>query len=311
MFTYNYNEKVKSKILTVPQISQVSFDYKLLSSRFEDIYLDLIMDFIESIKRRNPHWDFSTLYKNLSTLSFVESNFWTALNNTDSYYDWQSNKIYYNNLASLFHQLLHVSTFTQKDGIYICGFQQANLKRFGGYTIGRGFNEGYTSLLEEKYSRPFKWCLMEMSIARNVSNLDAKQIECLYNKMDLNGLIAFLQNFESEKEVLEFLQKLDYIHLHINSGNSRRIQEISDLYYECQLFAFRCYIYKLLKDLENGIIDFKMANSKLWIMIILSESKIIFNGKHLPIARLEDLISNPIDLEHINKDDIARFRLTK
>lgn len=193
--------------------------------------------------------------------------------------------------------------------VYICGFQQADLKRFGGYSIGRGFNEGYTSLLEEKYSRPFRWCVMERSIARNVSKLDGAQIEELYNKIDLNGLIVFLQNFESKKEALEFLQKLDYIHLHISSGNSRRIQEISDLYYECQLFAFRCYIYKLLKDLENGLIDFTMANAKLKIMIILSESKIIFKGTPLPIARLEELISNPIDLENITNNDIARFKL--
>lgn len=308
MLSYNYNEKVQSKILERPQIPQVSFDYKLLSSRFEDIYLDLIMDFIESIKRSNPNWNFSTLYSNLSTISFAESNILTALNNEEAYYDWERNKIYYCNFAYLFRQLLYASTFTKKGNVYICGFQQADLRRFRGHSIGRGFNEGFTSLLEEKYFKSFTWSLMELSIARNIRKLGEKQIEDLYNKMDLAGLISFMRKFESEKEVFDFLQKLDYINAHQHSTRACST-EIPDLYYECQLFSFRCYIYKLLKELECGKIDFKTANSKLRLMINLSQSKLMLNGKFIEISRLEDLISNPLDLENISSDDIARFKL--
>lgn len=306
---YKCNDRISSKILEVPSTKTINFSHKELSSHFDETYVDLILNFISTIKRKNPNWDFNILYNNLSTLSFKESHILTSLNRTDSYYDWETNTIYYQTFSNLFHQLLHVSTLTKKDGVYICGLEQADLRRFFGYTIGIGLNEGATYYIESIYASPFRWHLLEGSIVRNIDKLDKGSIEKLYNKMDLLGFITFLKQYESEKDVLDFLQKLDYVNLHQGTESTRKIKEVLDLYYECQVFAYRCYIYKLLKDIQDGVLDFDKANSKLRLMISLSESKLLFRGNILDINRLDSLGSNAPDLEHISKDDIARFKL--
>lgn len=305
---YRYNEKLANKITDSYTISDALFNENMIS-HLEDNHQKAVLDFINKIKSKNPYWNFNILYQNLPTLKIEENYIKTTFIGASACYDWKRNIIYYKHLKDIFHELIHVSTFRTKGNIYLCGFNQAKKGIFG-YDIGRGLNEGYANLLEEKYNKCFSWYVMEHSIVRNL-DMTFNQMETFYNEANLNAMINLMGQNEARKDILDFIQKLDYINKYQKDTFKKVQREIIALYYECQLYTYRNFIYKLLNDIDSNKVTFDDANLQLRKMIILSPSK-IFLGEEEKIHEVKyliDLKNNIPDMRNIKKEDKQRLKL--
>lgn len=301
---YKYNEKKEKIIIPSPIITEVPFDMKLLE-HLESFEREWVLSFISKIKEKNPTWNFSTLHKNLETLTFKKSNL--AKEQCSGLYDMNKNKIKYRTSTSVFHELIHASTSCIIGKRYFCGFEQIK-KGVPTVTIGKGLNEGYTNYQESKYDTCHGWYIPEMDIAKNL-NKPVPTMEELYNNMDLLGLITYLEKYTSKKETINFIEMLDYIHAYQLRLNTASSKEIIDLYYECQLYTFGCMIIKLLQDIENHKVTSEEAQKRLNIMMHLTLTIIMTGDKMEEVSQLEKLQTQIPDLSHISKEDIKTYRL--
>lgn len=301
---YKYDERKEKIILPSPEISDVPFDLSSLE-HLEPIERKWVLSFISKIKTQNPNWNFNILYNNLQTLTFEQKSL--TLERCSGEYDIKKNKIRYSREESIFHELVHASTSIRRNNHYFCGLEQIK-KKLRAISIGKGINEGYTNLLESKYDICHGWYVPEMDIAKNL-NRSVPSLEELYNNMDLVGLITYLEKYFSRKETLSFLEMIDYIYLHTKVLYNGNPKEIADLYYECQLYTFSCFITKLLQDIENGTKTKEEAQNELNRMFYFTITKIMTGDNIKEVTTLEKLQNRVPDLSNITKDDIKTYKL--
>ena len=302
---YKYNRNKEKNILTGVEIANVNFSEALIQ-HLKPFEREWILTFIKKIENKNPNWNFNVLYNNLSTLSFkVDDPF--NIGGTASY-NFVTNTISYCNQLGIFHELLHAATSIETNNRYFCGFEQ--IKKMGFHSsIGKGLTEGYTNLLEGKYDVTYSWYLMEMDIAKNL-NKSVPDMEIYYNSMDLPRLITYLEKYTTRSDTLNFLEMLDYIHKYQYRQNPTARKEIMDLYYECQLYNFRCMISKLLQDIESKSVSVSDAQKHLEFMILFSLSKIVVGRELREVILIEKLKNHIPDLASISENDIKTYKLT-
>ncbi len=302
---YKYNTSKESFILPSIEVSKADFNDSLLE-HLEPYEREWILSFIRKIASKNPNWNFDPFYNNLATLSFRKSNHFN-IGGTGSY-DLKKNIISYSDETCIFHELLHTATSMIAAKRYFGGFEQITKGIFH-KSIGVGLTEGYTNLLEGRYDTVHGWYCMEMDIAKNL-NRSVSDMETYYNNMDLFHLVAYLERFTSRRDIIDFLEMLDYINRNQYKESDRLRKEIMDLYYECQVYTFRCMIMKLLDDIANNLITYEQAQEKLVFMINFSLSKAIIGKKRCDIEPIEKLRGQIPDLIHISENDIKTYRLT-
>lgn len=302
---YKYDERKGKLIVPSPEIvTEVPFDMRLLE-HLTPTEKAWVLSFIDKIKAKNPNWNFSTLYSNLKTLSFKEKSM--IAEDCTGMYDMKKNRITYSKPTSIFHELIHTSTSIKDKKRYYCGFEQI-INQIRAKSIGKGLNEGYTNLLENKYDRCHGWYIPEMDIEKNLSK-SVPTMEELYNGMDLLGLITYLGRYASKQETLDFLEMLDYVHMYNRKIIGAKREEIKDLYYETQLYTFRCMITMLMQEIENKEITAEDAQKKLNIMIHLTLSRIMQGGRVEEISSIEELQNNVPDLSNITSEDVKTYSL--
>lgn len=90
------------------------------------------------------------------------------------------------------------------------------------FKIGEGINQGYTSLLTERYfgngENISNFHQYEKSVAEKLEIIIGQEkMENLYFTANLYGLIGELAKYEREEEILNFIQKVDFINEYLNS----------------------------------------------------------------------------------------------
>lgn len=134
----------------------------------------------------------------------------------------------YGDIGSMSHELIHLfsSTYDDKNRREFIGFSQRDLDTR--FEIGRGINEGYTTLIDERVFPenydPHSYTY-EMKIAELVELFfeDAKDMQHLFFNHNLPGLIKKLEEYAEREEIISLLYKIDKITL----SNSRHLYYIN------------------------------------------------------------------------------------
>lgn len=131
------------------------------------------------------------------------------------------------------HELFHMasSVYDKEKNILYTGFVQTIIK--DNINIGDGINEGYTEWMVAKYydesilsdSTSYKYLC---NVAKNLDEIVGKnQMEKLYLKANLKGLIEELAKYSSYDNVMHFISATDYLYHNLNeSRKSKQEKEI-------------------------------------------------------------------------------------
>lgn len=185
-------------------------------------YNKIFENFENILKEKLPHCSHSGFYQNVKKLKFstksslAERIYLRYSSDINAKYDVKKNKL------SLFqkqfentklesdkdsivnHELLHMSTARKDGNHYFCGFEQIDRK--SKCLIGRGLNEGYTELINQRYfstTTPVKGgteiaYLNEQWIAYGIEMLVGKEkMEELFFNGDLDGLLTEMSKYMS------------------------------------------------------------------------------------------------------------------
>ena len=190
------------------------------------------------------------------------------------------------------HELLHLSSsIKDEDGNLYSGFIQTR----GEYGIGYGLDEGYTSLLDDRY-------FLHRSKTKEIENLRIYQIvkiiakrieefigkeemEDLYFTADLLSLVNTLSKYTSISSTTKFLHNLDEILLYYEQAPIRNIPLCYRKYSECMLFICEAWLYRVDEGYINGQINKEEYNHLLEMIKTLLNSRITM--VHLPIRSVK------------------------
>ena len=193
-------------------------NYTILEN-FDDKFIKYINSFLNTIQTKNPNIDLNLFYKNLIDLSIKEKNnfnrFIVFKTNTKGEYKYKNNRIEVlrdDYPFTIFHELLHCASTKKDKNFFSIGFY----KKYNKLSIGGALNEGYTTLLEERYfNNNFRKNDYDnlKYIAKTIELLIGKdKMEKFYFTSDLNGLIKEFEKYGADKrQIMFFLDELDYI----------------------------------------------------------------------------------------------------
>ena len=161
-----------------------------------------------------------------------------------------------NDFDSIYHELFHLASSVNKNGIFYSGFSQKKFK-FGKLLIyGVGVNEGYTELLAERFAEKnginkiTKTYKLEVNIAMLLEKIVGEEkMSSLYLNANLHGLIQELAQYANEQDIINFISEVDFLH-NSNDNNKKRERYLKSVYN----FLFNAYTKKLEIQKQNGII---------------------------------------------------------
>lgn len=177
-----------------------------------------INKFKDVLENRFSKEELKFFYRNIKTLKifkkFIYSNIFTNII-TKGYYNTRKNKIVLginsDKDITIFHELFHLSSSYYEKNIIYSGFFQYNDMKLENYSFGKGINEGYTSLMVERYFDNDYSYLLEKRIMFLVEKIVGETMENLYLNADLHGLIKELEKYESRENIYRFIQNMDII----------------------------------------------------------------------------------------------------
>lgn len=163
--------------------------------------------------------------------------------------------------ASIFHELLHSSSFVKYNTTLFGGFEimeleDANDETNAKYRIGTGLNEGFTQLLTLRYfsdATPLDSYIPFVRVAKLLSAIVGQEkMENLYFDADLLGLIHELEKYAPTEEIIKFLRRLDFIFWAIESEHSNTaLYKATKEYKEVMFFLTRIFAKSLREKYEN------------------------------------------------------------
>ena len=161
-------------------------------------------------------------------------------------------------INSLYHELFHVSsTITDKPKVF-SGFMQGNIDTKT--SIANSINEGYTELLTKRYfeSTAKNVYLYEVTMVKKLEEIIGKdKMESLYLNANLLGLINELKKYNTNENIMEFINKFDFVSEHLilkdkTSDLDRKIQEAIEY---VSYFLINAYANKLKLYVDNNLIS--------------------------------------------------------
>lgn len=236
-------------------------NYNILKN-FDDKFIEYINIFLNTLQAKNPSIDLNLFYNNLINLSIKErKNFNRCMffkTYTKGIYKYKDNKIEVlkdDYPFSIFHELLHCSSAKKEQNCFSIGFA----KEYKKFSIGSALNEGYTTLLEERYFNDnFRKNDYEnlKYIAKTIELLIGKdEMEKFYFTSDLNGLIKEFEKYGANKrQIMFFLDELDYILC--NLGFYETIGSCQTAIDDVVHFLINCYKKKDPSKLNEYINNF-------------------------------------------------------
>ena len=128
-------------------------NYTILKN-FDDTFVEYINSFLNTLQTKNPNIDLNLFYNNLFNLLIKEkknfNRFFIFKTETKGKYKYKNNRIEVlkdDYPFTIFHELLHCSSSKKEKNCFSIGFY----KKYKDFSVGAALNEGYTTLLEERY----------------------------------------------------------------------------------------------------------------------------------------------------------------
>ena len=264
------------KILLPPPITDVN-----LKLDFENMlakkYSDAILNFAKLIINNFSPENLLIFYKNINKLVVETKDFTledTHLNiRTIGRYNISNNTISIDDAyseLSIYHELFHMSSSFKNNGIVFSGFKQGYIKNNQKICNGVALNEGYTQFLTDRYFGKgisyvdgYYW---EKSIACNLEKIvGQKKMEHLYLNANLQGLIVELSQYASNKEIMDFITKFDFLTIYQYDQNPNLVTSrmILNSLKTVNEFLLKCYAIKNARKFNDGLISLKQFNNNL------------------------------------------------
>lgn len=150
------------------------------------------------------------------------------------------------------HELLHMSSSIKKKNKSCAGFYHCYYALYAKFSVGRGINEGYTELLNERiFDGKNDGGLYEIYkiISGMTENIVGKdKMTQLYFNADLKGLVLEISRYISKQETKQFIINLD---LMVKEPN--KINDIME-------YLLNLYINKITYDIAKGNVTKDEAN---------------------------------------------------
>lgn len=236
-------------------------NYTILEN-FDDKFIEYINNFLNTLQAKNPNIDLNLFYKNLIDLSIKEKNnfnrfivFKTAIKGLYKFENNQIQVLKDDYPFTIFHELLHCASTKKEQNCFSIGFY----KKYKKFSIGNALNEGYTTLLEERYFnnnfRKNDYNNIKY-ISKTIELLIGKdKMEKFYFTSDLNGLIKEFKKYSANKrQIMFFLDELDYINS--NLGFKETISSCQTAIEHVVHFLINCYKKKDSSKLNEYINNF-------------------------------------------------------
>lgn len=216
-------------------------------------------------------------------------------------YDTLGNKISIcnNGFLAIFHELFHMASSIYKKQHIYSGFRQFSIKE--NKSIGRGINEGYTQLLTERYFGNIKGVKksyrLETNIASKIEQIIGKEkMENLYLSANLFGLVEELCEYDDLKNVVDFIEKVDFLNQNINNKNLSRIghKETQQKLIQVNQFLLTSYMKNLKNQFDNNLLTQNEFNEKLETYV-LSFPISIKCGNKIYQSLTKEVVNNILD----------------
>jgi len=244
------------EIVSSPNINISQNNNKDNIYNFDKKFNEYIDNFITYIKKEKPNINLELFFTNLKTLTIEEKNkikFIFFKDNVRGRYNSKKNKIYIlknDILYSIYHELLHCASRKNIKSIISVGFRKAS----GFIDIGRGLNEGYTNVLEERYFKNIgisKGYTLEAYISSLLEKIvgQEKMTELFFNA-DLHQLIEELKKYSPKSDITTFIKNLDEIYYDIKNKKDKK------KFYFISKFLLTCYSKKLYELYDKDLITF-------------------------------------------------------
>lgn len=309
MNTYRYNKNIE--IFPKVEKNAVTFSMDLINNYDKEIRI-IILNFIKTVTLNDENINLSFFFSNLKSLTFREiNNLSFFYKYVDAYYDYKTNTIYYKkeHKDAISHELWHVAGKVSKNKIIYSGLEQISPGFIFKKRIGTGINEGVVSLLDEKYFNKTSGYSSEIALATNINRIVDAKLSKFYSEADLLGLVKELEIYSSCKDSLEFIDKLDFINFHGTIYNPKAHLESALLFWECLLYTFRCYILKLVRTCEKGILTQEEAQNLFNSMVLSSPESIANIEGFLDIPYINKFKRHIPEINHLSVRDKKRMRL--
>lgn len=182
----------------------------------QSLYEDLLT-FESILKNSCPHFNLNTFYNRTKTLiaRYYELNEGRMISSytgeSASYYpNFNSINIY--DIADkkvIFHELFHAATSSKQNRVLYSGFSQNQTRK----RIGIGINEGYTSLMTNRYfdSNESGYQLYTYIMELVEEEIGQNKLEKLYSEMNLVGLLDEIKNKGLYEPFIKIINASDYI----------------------------------------------------------------------------------------------------
>ena len=248
-------------------------------------YEEKIEAFRHTLKENMPYVDLSYFDRNLSDLVITEKR---ISDNITGRYNVGLNIIELLNEDSgdsITHELLHLSSAFYNNNMRFCGFRQSDDE----IDIGRGLNEGYTSLLDDRYFLEdcSKIYYLLMIISSCIEEIVGKEnMEKMYFDANLYGLIEELKKFVDEDAVYDLIKNIDFLYYKFTVNHIPSEEETKYIESTCgkiSAILLKCYFVKLLKTSKeipmtneefNELL--KRYTNKLAVNICINDARVNF-----------------------------------
>lgn len=254
-FLRAYSEKIKRDrhVLDKEKIRRLIKENTLVVPNVRKKYEDKVNELVNGLKESLPNINIPYLKENLFDYKIVELIKSTENSNMRGSYIVKYNIIKINNefIEGLSHELLHLSS----------GFQTNEYERSGFYiynkatekSIGEGFNEGYTALLDERIFNHGGYYLFYSKCSQIVELIVGEdKMTQMYFNADLDGIIRELERYSSYDETVEFIKSLDNVLEEVRKNEN--YNNFTELMKFANMYLFKCYCNFLRSKIDNNTI---------------------------------------------------------
>ena len=199
------------KVKMPPELTVDFLDTKEIHTKYEETTQKEVDKFLEILEKNFKPEDLTFFLRNLQSLDFKKMK--EINGDTIGYYTPSNNKITLLegvDSNTIIHELFHMaSTYRDNENdISYSGFHQ----RKKDFDFGRGLNEGYTELLANRYSNTdeatcYVYEKKYVTLLEEIIGKDSMQ--SLYLQANLKGLINELTKYQTEENIIQFIQNLD------------------------------------------------------------------------------------------------------
>ena len=220
-------------------------------------------NFVDDLNRDRKK-DMTFFYNNLETLKVKKIRPYKGIcydaaaqyNMTDNVIELISLKRY---KTFIDHELLHMaSTIKDEDGNIYSGFIQLRGEKGCGY----GIDEGYTSLLDDRYFldrteekktlNTQTYCVVKYLAGMVEEFVGKENMEDLYFEANLFELIDFLASYTSLEEAAQFIHNIDIILTTYEQARFKRRFLCLKKFAECNLFMAEAWYARVTEGYMNG-----------------------------------------------------------